>query len=46
MKQFGELYLPMGVIDILLAEPKAYMTGKSLELIADLINATLACPVF
>ena len=37
--QYGEFYLPMGVIDILLAEPKACMSGKSLGLIGDLINA-------
>ena len=44
--QYGEFYLPMGVIDILLAEPKACMSGESLDHIGDLINATPACPMF
>ena len=43
---YGDYQMPMGVIDILLAEPKEYMLGESLDLIVYLINATPACPVF
>ena len=40
--QYGEFNLPMGVIDILLAEPKECMSGETLDLVGDLINATTA----
>ena len=43
---YGEFHLHIGVDDILMAEPKGYISGKTLGLLTALINATPACPVF
>ena len=40
--QYGEFHLPIGVDDILMAEPKGYISGEMLGLVSAFINATIA----
>ena len=44
--QYGEFNLLIGVDDILMAEPKGYPSGESLDLVLAPISAIPTCPVF